>query len=355
MTPGSGQNALFVSTVASAVASTLGNALQALTQQQSLPPGLARQLSGAAPSMQPGPANVAAMTQGAISAAAAQAQPAQSGTPAAPTGYGLQAAPASVVQQPAGLMAPQAPLQAAARPDAVAVPLQAAQANVAASPAQAHPMLAPQARPDAVPLAMRADGAVVERAPSSMPGAPSATTPAGSTAAAAGTTAATAAPAGATQATVATVLASAVPASQSPGDAKGATMLAAGDRAQAARADGTVAHGHTVAGTQQRRAWKSLYGVSALLAALGSREHAERSRREAEFAEQRLVERVFQWLYWVLAIVAYGCLALSILVFLPVLDGNVAPAPQTPVWVGGFAMLGLAAGIGAWLLARRLK
>ncbi|MBW3670336.1 MAG: M23 family metallopeptidase, partial [Acidobacteria bacterium] len=53
------------------------------------------------------------------------------------------------------------------------------------------------------------------------------------------------------------------------------------DRAQA-RVDGAVAHGHTMTGTQQRRSWRSLYGVSALLAALGSREQAERSRRAAQ-------------------------------------------------------------------------
>ncbi|WP_407353217.1 hypothetical protein [Luteimonas sp. R10] len=331
----------FVSSVASAVASTLGSALDALTQQQSLPPGLARQLSAAAQPMQPGPANAAVATQAAISAAAAQAQPA---TPV-PTGYGPQAAPAAMAQPSAAVVPQQAPAALAAQTGATAPPTQVV----------GHPALTAQARPDAVPHALRADGAVVERALSSMPGASTAANTAGAPASAAGTTAAAAVPAGATQATVATVLATAVPASQAPGDAKGATMLAAGDRAQVARADGAVAHGHTIAGTQQRRSWRSQYGMSALLAALGARDQAARSRREAEFAEQRLVERVFQWLYWVLAIVAYGCLALSILVFLPVFDGNVAPAPQTPVWIGGLAAIGLIAGLGAWLLARRLK
>lgn len=67
----------------------------------------------------------------------------------------------------------------------------------------------------------------------------------------------------------------------------------------------------------------------------------------------REVARAFQWLFWVLALVAYGCLALVLGSFL-LSFGELPSAPVMRRWTEELALAGLVAAGGAWWLARRL-
>lgn len=67
----------------------------------------------------------------------------------------------------------------------------------------------------------------------------------------------------------------------------------------------------------------------------------------------REVAKAFQWLFWVLAIVAYGCLALVLVSFL-LSFGDLPSAPVMRRWTGEFALSGLLAAVGAWWLGRQL-
>ena len=66
---------------------------------------------------------------------------------------------------------------------------------------------------------------------------------------------------------------------------------------------------------------------------------------------------MLQWLFWLLAIVAYGCIAYAIIGLLPA--GSLGPVPGVDVGGGrgrtaGFAFAGLVAGAAAWWFARGL-
>jgi len=67
----------------------------------------------------------------------------------------------------------------------------------------------------------------------------------------------------------------------------------------------------------------------------------------------REVAKAFQWLFWVLAIVAYGCLGLVLVGFL-LSFGELPAAPTLRRWTGEFAWVGLLAAVGAWWLGRQL-
>lgn len=67
----------------------------------------------------------------------------------------------------------------------------------------------------------------------------------------------------------------------------------------------------------------------------------------------REVAKAFQRLFWVLAIVAYGCLGLVLVSFL-LSFGELPSAPVMRRWTGEFAMSGLLAAVGAWWLGRQL-
>ena len=65
------------------------------------------------------------------------------------------------------------------------------------------------------------------------------------------------------------------------------------------------------------------------------------------------ITRAFQWLFWTLAIVAYGCLGLVLVSFL-LSFGDIPAAPAMRRWTGEFALAGLVAAVGAWWLGRRI-
>lgn len=140
-----------------------------------------------------------------------------------------------------------------------------------------------------------------------------------------------------------------LPAHTATGEARGATMLAGGERG---RAEG-VAQGHTLAQPPARlRIGRA--GLGTLLAALGGTRHTGAG---VTGSPERQADRAFQRLYWTLTLVAYACLAVAVLVFLPVFmfDTPVADGPhhRSALWLGGLGLLGLCTGVAAWRLATR--
>ncbi|MBS7458030.1 hypothetical protein [Coralloluteibacterium stylophorae] len=264
------------------------------------------------------------------------ASPAQ--TAAAPPA----ADPAAPGRQPvAGAHPPTPPTTAAtmAAPQTTAAQPQATAA--AAQAEQAPPVQIP--RPEVPAQAVRSAGEV-PAPPHDAAAQPSASA-AGNTA----TSAALAAPAAAG----ATVLASGAP--------------AAGDRAADARlAQGTTADlrapvrepppgvAYTADGPMRRSLRQRLRTVpgamTRLLVTLGLA-GPQILVRDADPERER--QRALQQVFWVLALVAYGCLALSLLMLLPALrEGGLAPAAATG---GGASLLvGLAAAVAAWWVTHRL-
>ncbi|MGH8033160.1 MAG: hypothetical protein ACREO8_12560 [Luteimonas sp.] len=167
----------------------------------------------------------------------------------------------------------------------------------------------------------------------------------------------------ATQALTATGLPLAMAASTQPPpvDARG-LPLAINDRAQqVARSDAAMIQGYTSEGLQRRPMRR---GVGPLLAtpmsrrlmALGAGGNPL-ARTQGEVRNQAQRERATQWLFWVLAIVAYGCVAMAMVGLLAEGGGRgdvfkaLGGSRSDSV---GFASVGLVAGGIAWWLARRL-
>jgi hypothetical protein len=287
--------------------------------------------NAAAPAMAAAPANPATanpVPPTAAAAQAAQANPAQAGAPA-------QGLPGAVGQAAAGTtLNPNAPNPAAA---------QAARAG------EAVPQQAPQGRPDAVPVPQQREGSLLDRLMSLLRPNATTTTPQGTLAPnAAGTTA---------QAATATTVAAlpvAVQATQAPMDARGNTLLAVNDRVAIQRGDTTLTGIYTADGPYRRalRRGSNVLSTrfSSLLMALGLAGPPVTMRgRDAEYE----LSVAMQWLFWLLAIVAYACLGLAVIAFLPA--GSDVFGDSGRAWTGGFAIAGLAAGAGAWWFARHLS
>lgn len=256
----------------------------------------------------------------------------------------------------------------AAHPAQMAGQALAAQGHASqqAAPAQ-HGMqqAAMAARADAVPGQQRADGmaqpraadpgmvALQRAAASAMP--PAANIAANATAA---TTAAAAVAAntaaGHTMATPPAAQAAQVAESRNPGN-----PLVVNDRATvASRPD--AAGTYTGEGPQRRRLERAVRalpgGLSSLLTALGAQGHTGASGRSAEAIERELREATMQRLFWVLAIVAYGCVAFALIGLLPTgSPGSGGGLVGNRSWTGGFSLIGLLAGAGAWWFARGLS
>lgn len=209
----------------------------------------------------------------------------------------------------------------------VAAPPQGAPAaQMSATPAAAQASTSVPANPAAMQAATAASLAAAGATSASAPGNSQATAPA-----------------------AAVVAQQAVPASQSPSEARGNTVLPGADRAQP-RADGPLPHGHTVESAQRRRTMRGL-GMAMLAAARG---HGPASEPEL----RRQADHVFHWLYWALTITAWLCLGLLILAVTPMF----APAGGTPARgtlpLGLVALLGgigLCAGVIAWRVSRRRR
>ncbi|MEF3082204.1 hypothetical protein V3391_08245 [Luteimonas sp. SMYT11W] len=120
------------------------------------------------------------------------------------------------------------------------------------------------------------------------------------------------------------------------------------------RAELTGAGTYTLDGPGLRRRGRMKVGAQDLgqwmLAAAQGRLHL---MRPYDDDTPRQVAKVFQQMFWVLAIVAYGCLGLVLVSFLLSL-GELPAAPTLRRWTGEFAWAGLLAALGAWWLGRQL-
>ena len=76
-----------------------------------------------------------------------------------------------------------------------------------------------------------------------------------------------------------------------------------------------------------------------------------RTSHEAE--PSREVLRALQWLFWVLTVVAYACLAMAVIILLP--GGEFVSERATPGVSGLALFLGVTVAAGAWWLGRRLN
>jgi len=149
--------------------------------------------------------------------------------------------------------------------------------------------------------------------------------------------------------------ASAPPAAPQAGEARNLhNPIAAIDRGAAPRPD---AAGYTGEGPQRRsldRNPRTLPGgLSTLLTALGVQGHTGASGRDPATVERELRETMMQWLFWLLAIVAYGCLGFAIVALLPV-GSQLSDGGTARGWTGGAALIGLFTAVAAWWLARKL-
>jgi hypothetical protein len=139
-----------------------------------------------------------------------------------------------------------------------------------------------------------------------------------------------------------------------PVDARG-IILPANDAVAALRGENMLnPAGHTLDGAQRRNLRSRLQamprgGLARLLWAMGAIGHAG----DGQAGSERELQRAMQWLFWMLAIIAYGCVAAAIVIFVGS-DGHIADdlaAQGRTRWLAAF---GLLTGAVAWWLARRL-
>ena len=337
----------------------------------SLPAGGAQGTGGPLPSLPlpgaqpppvsfPGGAGPGPLIRGMLSPAlppAPIAQPGASGT--VPSG------PASL---PAPAGAPVAGMTGMAAPVTASIPSQPAQAVPTQAPVSGNPgvplgpastaalptapMPANQRAEAGLPLprgeSMRSDPGLATR-PASLPGTNM--PPAAAAAAAAVATLATPGPPLAAGATLSPLLA-VVPTSPSPLDVRGNTLGAVGDRTGMARPDPAFTGVYTGDGPQRQRLRSGLPASSMAFAhwldVLGVR--AGRMERDAE--ENAAMADAMQWMFWILAIIAYACLGFAIVALLPAASDVLGHHGRR--WTGAFAVGGLVAAAGAWVLARRM-
>jgi len=161
-------------------------------------------------------------------------------------------------------------------------------------------------------------------------------------------------PPGLTQAMTAAGLTMATAAVNQPVDARGA-ILAANDAA-AMRADNALTlAGHTLDGLQRRsmrnRVQLLPQRMTRLLWALGL---MGTQASEQEPNPERELQRAMQWLFWMLAVIAYGCLAVAI-VALVGSNSRMFDYEASRSYTGWLAFFGLLTGTVAWLLAKRMS
>lgn len=216
------------------------------------------------------------------------------------------------------------------------------------------PLLAQQGRPVAdAAMPARADAATLAAAraaataPATAPAPPSATLPAASNA--------PAVPPGNPQALAAAGLTVATVSVIPPGDAARGVVLPTHDAATSQRAESILnPAGHTLDGAQRRSLRNRLAGsmpegrLARLLWAMGALGHTANGR---EPGAERTVQRALQWLFWILALVAYGCLAAAIVVFVGS-DGRLMDSVADRNSTTWLAMCGLGVGVVAWGVAR---
>jgi hypothetical protein len=141
-----------------------------------------------------------------------------------------------------------------------------------------------------------------------------------------------------------------------PADARG-VILPANDAVAALRGENVLNNpaGHTLDGAQRRSLRSRLGsmpqgGLARLLWAMGAAGHTNTGEAGAE----REFARAMQWLFWMLALIAYGCVAAAIVIFVGS-DGRLMDSVADRNSTAWLAMCGLATGVFAWAVARRIS
>lgn len=341
---------------ASAPGQLLGNAAAAVRNllPSAPPPGPPAQAGMAAGPTTAGPALAPVLAQ--ATALPGRAVPATTaslaGTAPAPVAAPASAAAATTtagVQSPGGPLAqalqstPAAPNVSAAAPASTtttaAVPMPSMPAP-AAPPTPSGPGLQ-AGRGEGVPGAPQAPAAPQQAPPAQ---APSPAVPAGP-----GPLAAPLVAAAALQAPAGTAVAGAA----SPAGNPQATAPVAGDLGGPSRAELIATGVYTAEGPGLRRRQRMRIGPEAIGAWLLALRQGQPLLVRPHDDARREVARAMQWVFWTLALVAYGCLAVVLAGFLLV-DGDILTAPALRRWSGELALIGLAAAAGAWWFARAL-
>jgi len=133
-------------------------------------------------------------------------------------------------------------------------------------------------------------------------------------------------------------------------------ILPAHDAATSQRAENAMnPAGHTLAGAQRRQRSRMSSmpqgGLARLLWAVGAAGYTSEGREDGTEHE---VRRAMQWLFWIFALVTYGCLAVAIVTFVNS-DGRLLDSVadrNSTTWLAG---CGLVTGLVAWLIGRRLR
>jgi len=137
-------------------------------------------------------------------------------------------------------------------------------------------------------------------------------------------------------------------------DARG-VILPTNDAVAALRGENMLnPAGHTLDGAQRRSLRSRLgsmpkSGLARLLWAMGATGHTGTGE-----GSEREIARAMQWLFWMLAIIAYGCLAAAIVIFMGS-DGRLMDSVGDRNSTAWLAMCGLATGVIAWSVARRMS
>jgi len=301
-------------------AATLGNG------PEGLPPGAGMRAGGAVPVVQPMQATAASVAQ------AAQSLP--------------QAVPMGLRAGAANPVVPTNAVPGAAT--TAAAPQTAAAANTTAIPATGRTpeaMMTAQARADAVPAPVRAEQSVLDRMLALLRPASD--------------IARQALPALVAREAVQQALPLAVtpplsaPPSQAVAEAR-VMGVVGNERPSVTRTDTVMAPAYT--GTGPTRRGGRLDGFQAMLKrmrlalATGADPQDVRNLRPDNGAWFAL-----QWMFWVLAIVAYGCLALAMVALLAGSGYGLLENVDLGRGHYGFAFVGLLAGAGAWWLGRRIS
>src|SRR3546814_14411466 len=111
--------------------------------------------------------------------------------------------------------------------------------------------------------------------------------------------------------------------------------------------------GHTVAGNHRRSLRSRLQGMpqggmARLLWAMGAMGHTGDA---GQAGSEREIQRALQWLFWMLAVIAYGCVAVAILAFVGS-DGRLLDSIRNRHYTAWLPVLVLATAVRAWGGAR---
>lgn len=323
----------------------LGNAADAvrnLLAPATTPPGPGPQAGGPAAATSPGSAGLPSGLAQAV-ALPARVMPAiaAASTPAAMTtaapGTTPVTASAAGVQSPASLQA-QGTLPAAQTPT-TAVP---------AAPTQATPLAAPMPAGQGL-QATRGEAAPLPQTQVPQQAAPSTQAPAPVAPSGASLLAAPLAAAVALQTPAGATLANAV----APAGNPQATAPVAGDLVGPSRAELTGTGVYTADGPGLRRRHRLRVGPEAIGAWLLALRQGQLTLVRPHDDTPREIARAMQWVFWTLALVAYGCLTVVLAAFL-LGSGDSVTGPALRRWSGELALVGLVAAAGAWWFARAL-